>query len=136
MDYWDMKLKKEADAATRSKLSFEVDKFNTLRRPALLWNRAQEYTYLGQKNRAVTEMFNQIKTYPNHPDASDWVTALEAMLAPQPAPEAAPAPAPAPSTSSALPAPAPVVPTVPPPAPAAVAPAGGPTPTALLPGAQ
>ncbi len=134
MDYWDLKLKKEADAATRSKLSFEVDKFNTLRRPSLLWSRAQEYTYLGQKNRAVTEMFNLIKTYPNHPDASDWVTALEAMLAPQPAPEAAPVPAPA--SSSALPAPAPIVPAVPPPAPAALAPAGGPTPTALLPGAQ
>lgn len=131
MDYWDMKLKKEADAATKSKLSFEVDKFNTLRRPALLWSRAQEYTYLGQKNRAVSEMFNLIKTYPNHPDASDWVSALENVLAPQPAPDAVPAPAPA--TSSSLPTP---VPAVPPPAPAAVAPASGPTPTALLPGAQ
>jgi hypothetical protein len=132
MDYWDVKLKKEADLATKTKLSFEVDKFNTQRRPTLLWNRAQEYTYLGQKNRAVTEMFNLIKTYPNHPDASEWVAALENVLAPQPAPEAAPAPA----TSSAVPAPAPVAPFVPPPAPAAVAPAAGPTPTALLPGAQ
>jgi hypothetical protein len=128
MDYWDVKLKKEADAATKTKLSFEVDKFNTQRRPALLWNRAQEYTYLGQKNRAVTEMFNLIKTYPTHPDASDWVAALETVLAPPPAPDAAPA------TTSAVPAAAPVAPVAPPPAP--VAPAGGPTPTALLPGAQ
>ncbi len=132
MDYWDVKLKKEADSATKTKLSFEVDKFNTQRRPALLWNRAQEYTYLGQKNRAVTEMFNLIKTYPNHPDASDWVTALENVLAPPPATDTVPAPA----TSSAIPAPAPVAPVAPPPAPAAVAPGAGPTPTALLPGAQ
>jgi len=132
MDYWDVKLKKEADSATKTKLSFEVDKFNTQRRPALLWNRAQEYTYLGQKNRAVTEMFNLIKTYPNHPDASDWVTALENVHAPPPATDTVPAPA----TSSAIPAPAPVAPVAPPPAPAAVAPAAGPTPTALLPGAQ
>ncbi|MEZ0258789.1 MAG: hypothetical protein ACAI37_26145, partial [Chthoniobacter sp.] len=138
MDFWDMKLKKEADSATKSKLSFEVDKFNTQRRPALLWNRAQEYTYLGQKNRAVTEMFNLIKTYPNHPDASDWVTALEAVLAPQPAPDAPPATVPnaAPTTSVVVPPPTALPNTLPPPAPAAVAPAGGPTPTALLPGAQ
>ncbi|MEP6668467.1 MAG: hypothetical protein ABJF10_04900 [Chthoniobacter sp.] len=132
-DYWDMKLKKEADAATKSKLSFEVDKYNTQRRPTLLWNRAQEYTYLGQKNRAVSEMFNLIKTYSTHPDASDWVAALEAMLAPAgPAPDAnAPVPA-APATSA--------LPPVAPPPPAATAqpfvPSNGPTPTALLPGAQ
>ena len=121
-DYWDMKLKKGADAATKSKLSFEVDKFNTLRRPELLWGRAMEYTYLGQKNRAVVEMFNVIKTYPTHPDASDWVPALEAILAPPP-------PADAPATAPAVPVPAP--------APSSTAlPPAGPTPTASLPGAQ
>jgi hypothetical protein len=128
MDYWDVKLKKEADNASKTRLSFEVDKFNNQRRPALLWSRAQEYTYLGQKNRAVTEMFNLIKTYPTHPDASDWVNALENVLAPPP--EAAPV-----APTAALPAP--VAPVLPPPAPAApVAPADGPTPTSSLPGAQ
>lgn len=148
MDYWDLKLKKEADAATKTKLSFEVDKFNTMRRPALLWSRAQEYTYLGQKNRAVTEMFNLIKTYPTHPDASDWVVALENVLAPPPTslPDAAPAPgaaaianpgfAPAPGAAPVAPV-APVAPPVAPAAPAAAfTPAGSPTPTSQLPGAQ
>lgn len=129
MDYWDLKLKKEADAASKTKLSFEIDKFNTQRRPTLLWNRVQEYTYLGQKNRAVTEMFNLIKTYPTHPDASDWVNALENVLAPPPAP-ALDAPAPAP-VSATIPAPVPAA------APVAPAlPGAGPTPTSQLPGAQ
>jgi hypothetical protein len=126
-DYWDAKLKKEADAATKTKLSFEVDKFNSQRRPALLWNRVQEYTYLGQKNRAISEMFNLIKTYPTHPDAPDWASALEAVLAP-PAPDTA--------TTTAAP-PAPIAPAAPVNLPPAPAPAPGVSPsTASLPGAQ
>lgn len=89
LEYWDIKLKKEADAATRSKLAYEVEKFNTQRRPALLWSRAQELALLGQKNRAVGEMFTLIKTYPTHPNAGDWITALEqALMPPAPAPAA------------------------------------------------
>ena len=132
-DYWDMKLKKEADAASKTRLSFEIDKFNNQRRPELLWNRVQEYTYLGQKNRAATEMFNLIKQFPQHPNVTDWTAALEAVLAP-PAPDAtttaAPAPAPVIAPSAAVPGAAPLPPPIP------VAPPSGPTPTALLPGAQ
>ncbi len=96
LEYWDIKLKKEADAATRTKLAYEVEKFNTQRRPALLWSRAQEFVLLGQKNRAVGEMFNLIKTYPTHPEADDWVARLEETLVP---------PAPAAPASAAVPAP-------------------------------
>src|SRR5204863_10011343 len=96
-EYWDAKLKKEADAATKTKLSFEVDKFNTQRRPTLLWNRSQEFVALGQKNRGVTEMFNVIKAFPLHPDADDWINKLEtALLPPAPADPTTSAPAPAP----------------------------------------
>jgi len=35
---------------------------------------------IGQKNRAVTDMFALIKTYPSHPDAQKWVTRLEEVL--------------------------------------------------------
>lgn len=132
-DFWDMKLKREADAATKSRLSFEVDKFNSQRRPELLWNRVQEYTYLGQKNRAVTEMFNLIKQYPQHPSATEWTAALEAVLAPPPpdaTTTAAPAPVPAVTPTAAIPGAAPLPPPIP------VTPPSGPTPTALLPGAQ
>jgi hypothetical protein len=88
LEYWDIKLKKEADAATRTKLAYEVDKFNAQRRPALLWNRAQELALLGLKNRAVTDMFTLIKTYPTHPDAGDWISKLEQTLLPATPPAA------------------------------------------------
>jgi Tfp pilus assembly protein PilV len=116
LEYWDLKLKKEADAASKSRLAFEIEKFNTQRRPSLLWSRADEYLNIGQKNRAVTEMFALIKAYPTHPDADDWIGKLEEVIMP-PTPPAAPegaAPAPAGAPPAApIPAPAPLPPPVP-----------------------
>lgn len=102
-EYWDMKFKREADTATQSKLAFEIEKFNTLRGPALLWNRAQEFVFLGMKNRGVNEMFGLIKKYPTHPDADEWVDALEELLAPPKPSEAAPAGSTPPATPAPLP---------------------------------
>jgi hypothetical protein len=102
LEYWDIKLKKEADNASRSKLAYEIEKFNTQRRPALLWNRSQEYVNLGQKNRAVSEMFALIKTYPTHPDADDWIGKLEQMLLP-PAPAAPTTPSPGAAATPSVP---------------------------------
>ncbi len=85
LEFWDMKLKREADNAARTKLAFEIDKFNQVRRPDLLWNRAQDILILGQRNRALGEMFNLVKANPNHPHADDWVAAMEKILVP-PAP--------------------------------------------------
>jgi hypothetical protein len=102
LEYWDTKIKREADAASKSKLDFERDKFNTVRLPNLLWRKAVDMSVLGFKNRAATEMFTLIKKYPTHPDASEWMSKLEEMLMP-----AAPATAPAPVAPAAAPVPVP-----------------------------
>ncbi len=104
LEYWDLKLKKEADTASRSRLAYEIEKFNNERRPTLLWSRAQEFIVLGQKNRAVSELFAVIKAHPTHPQADDWIAALEQLLAPPtpttPAATTPPSAAPAPSPGS------------------------------------
>jgi hypothetical protein len=82
LEYWDMMLKREADNAAKSKLAFETERFNQVRRPEILWSRAQDVLLLGQRNRAITEMFNLIKSYPAHPNASAWVSTLEETLVP------------------------------------------------------
>ncbi|HEY3902006.1 MAG TPA: hypothetical protein VGM54_25560 [Chthoniobacter sp.] len=125
--YWDTKMKIESETASRTKLNFEIEKYNNQTAPALLFGRAQEYVPLGQKNRAATEMYAIIQKYPTHPQASEWINTLQTLLAPPPAPDATAgtpaAPVPAPAAAATLPAaiapaPAPVAP-----APAAVAPA-------------
>ena len=80
LEFWDMKLKRESDNAARTKLAFEIDKFNQVRRPDLLWSRAQDILVLGQRNRALGEMFNLVKANPNHPHADEWVAAMEKIL--------------------------------------------------------
>ncbi len=104
VDYWDLRIKREADVASRTKLQFEMDKFNAQRWPVLMWNRAQELALLGFKNRAASDMFNLIKKYPTHPDANDWMGKLEEVLMPPPPP---PAPTPDSPGAAAPPAGAP-----------------------------
>lgn len=82
LEYWDMRLKRETEAATRSKLAFDLEKFNQVRRPDLLWSRAKDVLLIGQRNRALGEMFNLVKTFPNHPHADEWVASIEQTLAP------------------------------------------------------
>jgi hypothetical protein len=103
LEYWDARLKREAESASRSKLAFDVDKFNTIARPRIVWLRAQDLKVLGQRNRAINEMVSLIKSYPTHPDAATWIAAVEQELTPTPA--AAPAAAPAQGPAAAVAAP-------------------------------
>ena len=92
LEYWDLRIKHEAEAASAKRVEFEITKFNTVTKPELLWNRTQELLAIGQKNKAVGEMLALIKANPAHPDTGNWIGQLELLLAP-PAPVAAPAPA-------------------------------------------
>lgn len=92
MEYWDMRLKRETEAASKAKLSFEIEKFNQVRRPEILWNKAQDEIVIGQKNKGIMDMFTLIKTYPTHPRATEWVSRLEEVLLP-PAPATGATPA-------------------------------------------
>jgi hypothetical protein len=85
IEYWEVKLRREADAVSKSKLHFEIDRFNEIRRPELLWSRAEDLALIGQPNRAATEMLTLIKNYPVHPNGPQWIAQLEELLMPKPA---------------------------------------------------
>ena len=78
--YWDSKLQQEAQLASNSALSFKIDQFNTVRRPQLLWKRAQDMIAIGQRNRGLGEMIALVKSYPDHQDLPDWIATLEGIL--------------------------------------------------------
>lgn len=116
LEYWDVKIKREGDAAAKTKLAFDAERFTQFRRPDLLWSRAEDELVLGQRNKAINDMFGLIKGHPAHPNASSWVSRLEVLLTPPPSapPSASPRPpAAAPTTGApvsapgAAPAPAP-----------------------------
>jgi hypothetical protein len=122
LEYWDMTLKQEGERTAKRKLDVEQRDWATVKRPAILWGRAQDVLLLGQRNRAIGEMFNLIKTYPQHPDAKNWIAQLETVLLP---------PAPTPNPAAAAPA-TPGVPAVPAPAPVPSA-AAVPAPVSAIP---
>lgn len=80
IQYWDDKLNREKDKASKSRLAFNVDNFNLVQRPQLLWSRAEDMLAIGQKNRAMTEMFSIVKNYPDHASAPMWIARLEGLL--------------------------------------------------------
>lgn len=80
LDYWDMKLRREAEKASSQALAFETEKFNQVRRPELLWARAKDEFLLGKRNRAVANMFSLVKNYPTHPKVEGWIGELERNL--------------------------------------------------------
>ena len=122
LEYWDMVLRREGERAAERKLDVEQREWTQVKRPALLWSRAQDVLLIGQRNRAISEMFNLVKTYPQHPEATAWIGQLESLVAPAAAPATAPSTTPVavPPIPGGASVPAPVA--VPPALPAASAP--------------
>ncbi len=117
LEYWDLRIKQETERAAEKKLDVEQRDWTQIRKPSLLWSRAQDVMLLGQVNRAMGEMFNILKSNPQHPNASAWISTLEGFVAPATVPTT---PTPAPTPTGAVPVPVAVPPAT---APAAGSPA-------------
>ena len=81
LDYWDMMIRKNQESIYAGMPTFDERQKTQVERPAMLWSRAQDQLLIGQRNRALTEMFNLIKAYPQHPDAAGWIAQLEGLIA-------------------------------------------------------
>ena len=82
---WDLQLKIEADRRTEARSEHEIDKFNTITRPTLLFRRAQDMVLIGQPNRGVVEMVAVMRANPSHPDFATWLAEVRKLLSPAPA---------------------------------------------------
>lgn len=94
VQYWDARLDRESDKSGNAKTAFQSNNFEQLRKPVLLWSRAQDLLLLGQRNRALSEMFSVVKTYPAHPNFDQWTSTLEKLLTVTKAGDTAPPAAP------------------------------------------
>lgn len=84
MDYWDMMLRKGQESLYAGMPAFEERQWTQVNKPLMQWARAQDLLILGLKNRAVTEMYNLIKSQPLHPESARWIAQLEQIVAPAP----------------------------------------------------
>jgi hypothetical protein len=101
LQYWDKKIADETSRASNATAEFSTDTFNQIRRPELLWSRAQDVLAIGRRDEAITEMYGIVKNFPAHPSAGKWIEELQGILLPPP-PAAAAAAA---SSSAANPPP-------------------------------
>jgi hypothetical protein len=108
LEYWDMVLKRETEKAAEKKLDVEQRDWTQIKRPSILWGRSQDVLLLGYKNRAIGEMFNLVKTFPQHPEAQNWISHIETLLLGGLTPPAPSAPAPGLATPTPGVVPAPV----------------------------
>lgn len=119
LEYWDLKIKTESERAAEKKLDVEQRDWTQVTLPNLQWARAQDVMLLGQKNRAIGEMFRLVKSFPQHPSTASWISSLEGLIL------AATAPAAVATIPPAAPAGGVVAPV---PVPPATAPAAAPVP--------
>ena len=92
--YWDDKILMEKGAAASATAAFSTDRFNLTRRPSLLWGRAEDEVAIGMHDQGITDMYNLVKAFPDHPDAGKWIEELKGLLTAPPAVAAASGPAP------------------------------------------
>ena len=81
LEYWDRVLRREADTVAKRKVDYEEKRFATIRRPELLWSRAEDLYQVGLKNRAISEMVGVLKSNSLHPRIDSWISQLESLLA-------------------------------------------------------
>ena len=80
LEYWERVLRRESEAVAKRKVDYEEKRFATVRRPELLWSRAEDLYQIGLKNRAITEMVAVLRSNPLHPRSEGWISQLETML--------------------------------------------------------
>ena len=80
LDYWDRRIQLGDPRFDRTQNSLLANRFNRIRKPALLWNRAEDEILLGDKAHAVNDMLNLIKTFSDHPDFEKWAARLEEIV--------------------------------------------------------
>ncbi len=80
LDYWDGRLQIETARASASGNNLTVSKFNHIRRPSLLWGRAEDEGLLGNGNQSVADMLAILKANPDHPDFDKWASQLEGIV--------------------------------------------------------
>jgi hypothetical protein len=90
LQYWDDKIFAEKEKASAATAAFSTDRFNQVRRPILLWSRAEDEVAIGMRDQGINDMYNLVKAFPTHQDAGKWIPELQSLLT---APAATGAPA-------------------------------------------
>ncbi len=83
LDYWNGKLTSEAARIdSKGGNNLAVNKFNNVRRPELLWSRAEDELVIGNRDAALADMLAVVKAHPDHPNFDKWAQQLTDLVKP------------------------------------------------------
>ena len=91
LTYWDNKMQAEVARIDQRSNGLAINRFNNVRRPSLLWSRAEDELLLGDQPRAVADMLAILKGHADHPDFDKWAARLTEVVTPKPDSASSPA---------------------------------------------
>ena len=80
IQYLDKRLKQENDIAMASRDAITINNFNHVKKPEILWQRAETLLLVGQRNQALLEMRQVVANWPQHPKREEWLNALQSAI--------------------------------------------------------
>ena len=57
-----------------------LDDYKVLRRPELLWERAEDLEKIGEQESGWAQKMEILKAYPYHPKTAEWIAELKQAL--------------------------------------------------------
>ena len=77
---WDQRLAAMDEQAEREVKTLGLDDYKVLKRPELLWERADDLEKIGEQESGWAKKMEILKAYPYHPKTAEWIAEMKQAL--------------------------------------------------------
>jgi len=77
---WDQRIAAMDEQAAREVKTLGLDDYKVLKKPELLWDRADDQEKIGDQESAWARKMEILKSYPYHPKIGEWITEMKQAL--------------------------------------------------------
>jgi len=77
---WDQRIAAMDEQAEKEVKTLGLDDYKVLKRPELLWERADDQEKIGDQEAAWAKKMEILKTYPYHPKTAEWIAEMKQAL--------------------------------------------------------
>ena len=80
MGLWDQRIAAMDEQAEKDLKTLGADDYKVLRRPELLWERADDLEKMGEQEAGWAKKMEILRAYPYHPKVSEWIEEMKQAL--------------------------------------------------------
>ena len=77
---WDQRIAAMDEQAEKEVKTLGLDDYKVLRRPELLWERAEDLEKIGEQESGWAQKMEILKAYPYHPKTAEWIAEMKQAL--------------------------------------------------------